>query len=187
MKRTTVSQRLTEAYWTGAMVTLYRTITPRYTYRGFVVALNDDFVLLHIFNGNVVLLDGYCLLHRSDVRRVVLVDRAHFLYQAAQQRHQTGVAPLDVIISDMAGLLSSAGAHYRFLSIYTKDGKQDEAFYIGCVDRFGEKCVYLHTVDDHGDWQRIRKMNYKDITRVDFADRYSEALWSVIEAQKKKQ
>ena len=185
MKQAKITRRLQDAYWTKQFVNVFRTIDPKTKWRGYVVGINDTFVLLQYLNSDTVTLSGYIALPLKQVKRVYVVGNENFLPRAVANKGIAPQMPLDVIITDFPGLISSANDHYPLITLVCEK-KEPSHIYLGRVEQLGNKSVHLRPVDMRGEWVEVRKFAYKDITRVEFGDGYSEALWRVTQARNNK-
>jgi hypothetical protein len=185
MKKSKIIRRLQDAYWTKQFVNIFRKLDPKVKWRGYVVGVNDTFVLLQYLNSDTVTLSGYMVFRIKDIESAYVVGNENFLPRAVASKGMQPQTPLDVIITDFSGVISSVNDHYPLIVI-ARERKEPKVIYLGRVEQLGKKSVYLRTVDMRGEWVSTHKFAYKDITRIEFGDGYSEALWRATQARNKR-
>jgi hypothetical protein len=185
MKKSKIIRRLQDAYWTKQFVNIFRKVDPKVKWRGYIVGVNDKFVLVQYLNSDTVTLSGYMAFPIKDIESVYVVGNENFLPRAVAGKGMRPQMPLDVIIVDYPGLISSVNDHYP-LVILACEKKEPKTIYLGRVEQFTKKAVHLRTVDMRGEWVETKKFPFKDITRIEFGDGYSEALWRATQARNKR-
>lgn len=178
MKSDEITRALELAYTTESLVWLRRRFDPR-PWRGFIVGLSDELVLVQVLNAGTMRLNGYTAIRRKDLAE--LTDDDTFAPAALKLLGERPKPQPDLLLLDMPGLLSSVGALFPLLELYRE--KQGSAFYIGRVVRFGKKKVHFQAVSRSGAWSELYKFSCREVTRVDFGDGYDQALWLVARRQ----
>jgi len=150
--------------------------------RGYVVGLSDDFVLVHLWEPNVMCLNGYLVLAIDQLQSARPIDE-HRAFPDRALRHK-GITPQaqpDILLVDLPGVLSSAGAHFPLLTIELRN--HPNSLFVGRIERLTARSIRLREVDPDADWGDVEKLRFKDITRVGFGGGYEEALWLVNRAE----
>jgi hypothetical protein len=186
MKKKEITAVLREAQQDGEMACV-RAAAKGTTYTGFVVGLSDEFVLLHVYDSYLVCLDGYCVFPLREVRKARPWDeRRSFAYRALRVKGIRAAAPNGVVLDEgMPALLASVDAHFP-LTMLKLDHQHPDRCFVGRVAKLGSKSVTLRQISPGARWRRTREFRYDDITRVDFADGYAEALWLVSEEDRRR-
>ena len=136
---------------------------------GTVVAESENLILIHQVDD--FQFDGYIVLRQRDLTQAGTSDwerheekimRAEKLWQNPPKSVRS--LPLD----DWRALLT---AFVGKTVIVENERKED--FLIGPVVSCDERAVNLHLFDATGEWQDVERMVYRDITCVQFGDRYS--------------
>lgn len=183
MKCAKVVERLREARAKGIPVrVIRREPIPGYL-SGYVVGVSDDWVLLHVINGDDMRLNGYAAVRLRDVKKVRR--DTSFADRAVRARGERPTEQPDILLYDLPGLLSSADAHFSLINIQTEEKRLDEC-YIGRISRLTSKRLRLEEIDPKARWRYTRKYRLKDITCVQFGSGYEEALWLVSESERQR-
>ena len=146
-------------------------------WRGFVVGLSDDWVLLHLLSGPTMKLNGYVALRTADLTEIE--DDESFAPLALKLSGERPKEQLDLLLLDLPGILSSATPLFPLLGIF-REKLASGGCYIGKVGRLSRKKLTLRVVNRGGEWvEKPYRFRYKDITRIDLGDGYLGALWLV--------
>jgi hypothetical protein len=143
---------------------------------GYVVGVSDLFVLLHALDPSYINLNGYILLRAEDIRRYrIRNDYDFFLNRALKLKGIRPVPQPEIDLSSFPTLLSSANKSFPLLTIH-REIMDAETCFIGRVKNLTDKTVTLQEINPAAKWERVRRYNFKDITRLDFGGGYEEAL-----------
>jgi hypothetical protein len=175
MNQTQIIKEMSQAMAHETLVGITRSLDGR-TWRGYIVGLEDDWVLLHNVNGASMRLNGYTALRVGDITQVS--EDESFAATALRLRGERPRAQDDLLLIDLPGLLSSAGPLFPLIAIF-RETTQNGGCYIGKVQKLGRKRVTLAAVNRGGEWVEPYKFCYKDVTRIDLGDGYLDALWLV--------
>jgi hypothetical protein len=176
MNETQIVKELEIALSHETLVSLTRDFDGR-AWRGFVVGLEDEWVLLHVLSGATMKLNGFTALRVKDITRVA--EDETFATAALKLSGERPRPQLDLLLLDTPGLLSSAGPLFSLLAVF-REKKQNGGCYIGKVRELGHKKATLSAVNRGGEWvPEPYSFRYKDITRIDLGDGYLDALWLV--------
>lgn len=153
---------------------------------GYVIGVSEVFVMLHALDTNYINLNGYIVLRSEDIRRYrIRDDNEFFLNRALKLKGIVPVAQPEIDLSSFPALLSSAIAHFPLVTIHREVMDADTCF-IGRVQKLTDKTVTLAEINPAAKWGRIRRYNFKDITRIDFGGGYEAALALVAEDEARK-
>jgi hypothetical protein len=137
--------------------------------KGTVVAESENLILIH--NVGDFEFDGYVVLRQRDLTQAGTSDwerheekimRAEKLWQNPPKSVRS--LPLD----DWRALLTA----FIGKTVIIENERKDD-FLIGPVVSCDERAVNLHQFDAAGAWENVERMLYRDITCVQFGDRYS--------------
>lgn len=143
---------------------------------GFVVGVNERFVLLHALDPNYINLNGYIALRMEDVRRFRMRDESEFFLNRALKLK--GIEPVpqpEIDLSDISALLSSANANFPLLTVHLEKLDPTTCF-VGRVQKLTSKTLLLEEISPAACWEHTRRYKLKDITRIDFGGAYEAAL-----------
>ncbi len=143
---------------------------------GFVVGLSNEWVLLHIVDGDTITFNGYEVVRLKDITSVS--EPGGFVPRALRWRRERPASVPDVLLEDIQGLLSSANSHFPLVALY-QEKEKDDTLVIGRVERLGRKKVTLAEIDTRAAWRNTHKYRYDAITRITLGDGYLAALWEV--------
>ena len=143
---------------------------------GYVVGVSECFVMLHLLDPNFVNLNGYIVLRSDDVRRYrVRDDNDFFLNRALKLKGIRPALPAAIDLTSFGTLLESANKQFPLLTIHRELMDPDICF-IGQVEKLTDKTVTLKEIDPGARWERVRRYNFRDITRVEFGGGYEDSL-----------
>lgn len=175
MKPPKVRRRLESALAEGRITTVERAALEVDMTDGLVVALTDDWVVLHeIIDG--VHLDGLVALRLRDVSRVLFRDDDAY-HRRALAGLGAEVATYEVEADvDARGLLARAQAEGRLVNVLL-EVLQDEPMTLGRLLELRRKRFVIHYLGRDGEWAREpERWRYRDVTRIEVGGRYLEAL-----------
>lgn len=176
MNDTDIVKELERALSHETLVSVTREFDGR-SWRGYVVGLENDWVLMHMLSGATMKLNGYTALRVKDITKVV--DDHSFAPTALRLMGERPRPQLDLLLLDLPGLLSSASPIFPLMAIF-REKLPNGGCYIGKVREMKPKKVEITAVNRGGEWMgEAYKFRYKDITRIDLGDGYLEALWVV--------
>ncbi|MDQ1104745.1 hypothetical protein [Nocardioides zeae] len=175
MKPAKVRRRLESALVEGRITTVWRDAFEIASTDGLVVALTDDWVVLHDLADGVHL-DGLVALRLRDVSRVLFRDDDAY--------HRRALAALGVEVAtyeveadvDARGLLARAQAEDRLVAIHL-EVLRGEPMTLGRLLDLRRKRFVIHYIGRDGEWAREpERWRYRDVTRIEVGGRYLEAL-----------
>jgi hypothetical protein len=143
---------------------------------GYVVGVSELFVMLHALDPDYINLNGYIVLRAEDIHRYrIRDDYEFFLNRALKLKGIQPVPQPEIDLSSFPTLLASANAHFPLVTIH-REIMDAEICFIGRVQKLTDKTVTLEEISPAAKWERTRRYNFKDITRIDFGGGYEEAL-----------
>ena len=151
---------------------------------GYVVGVLRDFILLHVIDHNMYL-NGYSVIRVQDVKRYRLVDDwDHFMNKALKLRGESPLPLPQICLNNWRTIFETAQKLFPLLTIH-REQMSNDVCYIGKIATISDKAVVLDEIDPAAKWERTRRYNFKDITKLDFGGGYEKALWQVSQAQSK--
>ena len=138
---------------------------------GFVVDFSDALVLVHAFDRDVIALNGYAAMRRSEFVGLRSVED-HFLHEAARA---AGVGPTDpgADLADLPSFLRWAG-RLGLVGVHHRDDPSSR--FVGGVATVDDELLVLHGVDRTGAWADTFEYRVDDLVMVDVLDTYLRAL-----------
>jgi hypothetical protein len=115
--------------------------------------------------------DGYMVIRRRDVSKSYSSDSNAYCERLMRKEGLWKNPPKAVRslpLDDWRTLLTSISGK----TVIVENEKNDD-FCIGPVVACEHRCVAVHYFNGCGEWQEIERIPYRDITRVQFGDRYS--------------
>ena len=148
--------------------------------RGFVLAYSETLTLLNVLTDDYFL-NGYTVIRNQDVVSYSAYDSPdYFLNRAVQLK---GIKPKrapKVNISDWPLLLKTANQLFPLITIHREVISADVC-HIGTIQSMRVKTFSLFEIDADAEWEREHRYRFADVTKVDFAGGYEDALWRVAE------
>lgn len=177
-KSNTVEDVLRQALEEKSHVILKRGIKKADQIRGYVLAINQAWMLLaKTRDGGYP--DGFSVLRVADITKVRADSsfEAQFLRQMDQWPPTEPSGPID--LSGPQTIITSAAALQTLVTLYTEQKWPDEC-YIGAPVDWEKKRVWLLEVDGQARWERdMSAYHLKKITRIEFGGDYEKALLAV--------
>jgi hypothetical protein len=174
MKPTKKWQRLAEFCESGEICRLTRKFDS-YTYYGVVLAVSDNWVLLHEFDTTAMTFGGYQLCRMVDITKVEW--HGSFLGRAAERLGQNAVPLPEIDLSSLPAFFASIPAESFPLVSVHREKKYPDSCWIGKITKIGKRGVTLQDIDVEAVWGVLATYRYSEITRVDFGGGYENALW----------
>ena len=175
MKLSKIRERLKASLDGGQIVTVVRDAFEISMSDGFVIALTDEWVVMHAI-GDGVYLDDIVMLRLRDVSRVWFRDDDAYHHRAIASLG-TSVAIFDCGNSVCASeLLKLTSARADIFAIHL-EVLDHEPLSIGRLTRLRKKSFDLHYVGRDGVWaNEVERWKYRDVTRIEVGGRYLGAL-----------
>ena len=170
-----VRRRLEKSLSDGRIATVVRDKFDITMTDGFVVALTDDWVVMHDLDSGVYV-DCIVMLRLRDVSRVLFRDDNAYHHRGVAGLNQQ-VAAFEVENSvGVPDLLSAASSLADIFAIHSEvlDG---EPLLVGRLGALRRKSFKFHFVGRDGVWAcDVDKIKYRDVTRIEVGGRYLAAL-----------
>lgn len=169
---------LTELIGQDVVVRIDRKPLDKDSLDGFVVGVSGKLLLLHLVEGNNLYLHGYAAVRLEDIRSY-RVDTT-FVTRALRLLDRKPIVPTNIDLTDWESLLDSLKNRYPLLMIEMEQKRPGVGF-VGQIARQTPRSVRLEEVNPHGEWGKIERFAYKDITQVTFDNGYVNALAQLVE------
>jgi len=164
---------LSEAMAANKLIRLYRKSVDDDHVPGYVVGLSDRFVLLHVIDGSVFILNGYAAVRLADVSRFQVDAGFVDEYLRLRGMHSTKMPQIE--LKDLASLLLSVSKHYPLFMIECERVEPGIGF-VGQIEKLTKRSLLLKKINSKARWINTEEFKMKNITSVDFGDGYVEAL-----------
>lgn len=142
---------------------------------GYPVALTQDWAVLNELADGVYL-DGLALVRLDDVTRVRFDTDAAYVGRAVEalgRPVETFECPAEISTQDLLKLVATKAD----LVGVSMERWEDEPLFIGKILRVGKKRLDLHFIGSDGVWvDVVDRWRLRDITKIEFGGRYTEAL-----------
>ena len=148
--------------------------------RGFVLAYSETLTLLDVLTDDYFL-NGYTVIRNQDVVSYSAYDSPdYFLNRAVQLKGLKPKRAPKVNISDWPLLLKTANQLFPLITIH-REVISPDVCHIGTIQSMRVKTFSLFEIDADAEWEREHRYRFSDVTKVDFAGGYEDALWRVAE------
>lgn len=145
---------------------------------GFVVAVSDGLMLLHLVEGNTLLLNGYSALRLRDISSWRTDET--FVPRALRLLERRPALPDGVSLTDWPSLIASAQQQFPLVMIETEK-KTPGCGYIGLLVKQTKRHAVLKEVSPKGLWEENETtFASRDITQVKFGDGYIQSLAALV-------
>lgn len=169
-----VGEALREGLRSGELVTLSRGVELT-DVAGVVAGIGEEWVLVHTLDPAIVF-DGYTAVLLEDVSEVEpLAHRETFQAPALNLRGEHSYPQPGIGLESTHSLLESVQERFPVFVIF-QERHDPDVCYVGAVERVEEDSVFLRHVSTAARWEEVEGFLLADITRVDFGNRYEEAL-----------
>ncbi|WP_028050289.1 hypothetical protein [Cellulomonas sp. URHD0024] len=175
MKPSKVRRRLNDSLTGRRIVTAVRDSFEISLTDGFVIAMTEDWVVMHTLADGVYL-DDIVMLRLGDISRVWFRDDDAYHHRAVEALDKS-VAVFDCDDSvDACELLKVASATAEIFAVRL-EMLDREPLAIGRLTRLRKKSFDLHYVGRDGVWaNQVERWKYQDLTRIELGGRYLQAL-----------
>jgi hypothetical protein len=169
---------LTDLIDQDVVVRINRKPLDKHPLEGFVLGVSGKLLLLHLVDGNTLLLSGYAVVNLSDIRSY-RIDTT-FVTRALRLLARTPAAPEGVDLTDWESVFGSLKNCCPLLML-EMERKRPGAGFVGQVARQTPRNVVVEQVNPRGKWTKTKRFAYKDITQVTFDNGYVNALAQLVE------
>lgn len=163
--------------------TLIRIYRPKVTddyIDGFVVGMGPEFIIIHNFDQENVMLKGYAVIRIEDIGKyTVFDDEECFFLKALQLRKQIPRPVPNIKLTDYYELFHSIDINQYPLIAIEREKLDDTICFIGKIFKITKNTITLKKIGSNGRWIDKGRYNLFDITKIGFGGGYVEALWLV--------
>lgn len=146
------------------------------TLRGFIVDFSEELLLLHQLDVDTFSLNGYTAVQIRDVKRYGEATRGNWYYKAASHFGVTPAHPERIELDSLSALVRSVAQRHPLITLHP-ERKNPDICYVGHLSSIELKRFSIHDLNSNCLWAGQRSLKFADISRIDFADRYSQGLW----------
>ena len=149
---------------------------------GYVLNLSNDLMLFQIVE-SLIIFNGYVVVRMCDITSIEMpAPNFEFVEQALKLRGEKIEKPLDINLSSMTTVFTSAGEKYPLVTIHLEE-IDSEICHVGRVVSADEKSLTLIEIAPNAKWESDpTTYSVTDITQVDFGGKYEDALHLVSRA-----
>ena len=169
---------ITDLIGQDVVVRIDRKPLDKHPLEGFVVGVSGKLLLLHLVDGNTLLVSGYAVVRLSDIR-AYRIDKT-FVTRALRLMERVPVIPEGVDLTDWESVLASLKNRCPLLML-EMEKKEPGCGFVGQIARQTPHYVKLEKVDTKGRWTKMERFRYKDITQIGFDNGYVNALVQLVE------
>lgn len=143
---------------------------------GYLVGTGPDFFAINLVDKSIRL-DGFNCMRYADVSSVdAPAPYSAFRDRVLKLRGQEPARSVPVDLSSVSELIRTAAAAYPVVTLHL-DWQDPGCCYIGKILSVDDDEVSIRCITPGGEWQDdVDRYSLSDITRVDFAGAYEEAL-----------
>ena len=164
---------LAEALAENKLSVIYRKHIDDHRLDGYIVGLSDTWVLLHLVDGNVLILDGYKAVRLSDISRFD-IDNS-FVHGYLRLREIRSKEIPEINLQNLPALLLSVSERFA-LFMFERERVEPGIGIVGRIERLTKRNLWIKKFNSKAKWIDTEKFRLKDITAVNFGDGYVEAL-----------
>lgn len=149
---------------------------------GFVLACNDEFTLIHKFDRDLFVLDGYCIFQNDSVKKYAVYDDENYFLNEVIRLKKIKPKPIpDISIKSWPDIIQTVNDNFPLIRIEQEKIHKNECN-IGKLEKLKKKSFSLKEVDTSADWYgRPYSYKFKDLTIVGFDGPYENTLALVAE------
>lgn len=175
MKPSKVRQRLAQSLDSGRIATAVRGAFEIAMTDGYVIALTNDWVVMHTLDAGIYL-DEIVMLRIEDVAQVWFRDDDAYHRRATAALGES-VASFDCNANASAADLIEAASAWADIFATHFEVLDGEPFFIGRLIKLRNKSFDMHYLGRDGVWAReVERWKYRDVTRIELGGRYLNAL-----------
>lgn len=153
---------------------------------GFVLASNDDFTLIQIFDHDWFAVDGYCVFKNESVKKIRVYDSEEYFLNEVVKVKKIEPQPVpEISIESWESVLRSVNDNFDLISVESELIYKNQCN-IGRLGKLGRKSFGLVEIYTDATWDDSEtKYKFKDLTKVCFNRAYEKTLWEISESRKK--
>lgn len=164
---------LADAQAKQQLVILYRKSIDSNRLDGYVAALSDAWVLLHLVDGSVLTFNGYHAVRLKDISSFKIDQGFVGEYLRLRGMYPKGLPQID--LQDLPVLLRSVADNFPLFMI-EREKVEPGIGLIGVIKKLTKRNLCLEKLNSKAKWIGTERFKLKDITAVSFGDGYVEAL-----------
>jgi hypothetical protein len=154
---------------------------------GFVLAVNDNFTLIHIFDCDYFKTDGYCVFENDSVKTFRVYDsEEYFLSEVVKKKKIKPKNISSISMENWETILQTVNANFNLVVVESEVIYKNQCN-IGTLEKLGKKTFSLLEIKTDASWdESTTKYKLKNLTKVSFNNAYENTLWEISESRKKK-
>ncbi len=142
---------------------------------GFVIAGNDEFTLLNIFDAGLFMLDGYCVFLNKDVKNYATYENKDYFLSEVIRHQKIIPKPTKIDISSWREIVQTVSEGHQFFVVETERLHKNEC-YVGTLKSMKKKSFVLREIDPDACWSYETNYKFNDLTMIKFGGRYETTL-----------
>lgn len=153
---------------------------------GFVLAVNDNFTLIHIFDRDYFDTDGYCIFENDSVKNFLVYDSdEYFLNEVIKKKKVKPKSISNISMESWETILQTVSDNFNLVVVDFEEIYKNQCN-IGTLEKLGKKNFSLLEIDPDASWyESPTKFKLKNLTKVSFNNAYENTLWEISESRKK--
>lgn len=153
---------------------------------GFILAWNDLFTLIQLFDHDWFAIDGYCIFLNASVKSFSVYDKEEYFLNEVVRLKGIEPEPIpEISIESWETILQTVNDNFNLIVVESELLYKNQCN-IGKLEKLGKKSFSLIEINTDASWDNTpAKYKFKDLTKVCFNRAYENTLWEISESRKK--
>ena len=152
---------------------------------GFVLAVNDDFTLIQIFDHNYFKTNGYCVFKNESVKTFRVYDSEEYFLNEVITKEKVKPKPVSKIsMESWKTILETVNDNFNLVVVESEKIYKNHCN-IGTIKKVSKRTFSLLEILTDASWdKKPTKYELKNLTKVSFNNAYEKTLWEISESRK---
>jgi hypothetical protein len=147
---------------------------------GFILAWNSKFTLIHYFDRDLFILNGYCVFQNDSVKNFAVYDDPDYFLSEVITLKKIKPKPANISIESWAEILQSVAENFPLIVI-EQEKITDKVCHIGKLKKLQKNSFTLSEIDTSAEWDKSYSYKFENLTKVGFDGLYENMLAFVAE------